>query len=97
MREQRDKMRQNEIDKPWSHPRAMKKSIEKTNIDRNNLQRRKKQPHNIELICMINNKYKIISQKKKVRKNKSTETSLFPVMNNKKIFLAKRGHPPSIN
>ena len=28
MREQRDKMRQNEIDKPWSHPRAMKKSIE---------------------------------------------------------------------
>ena len=28
MREQRDKKRQNEINKPWSHPRAMKKSIE---------------------------------------------------------------------
>nr|VDD13123.1 unnamed protein product [Brassica oleracea] len=26
MREQRDKKRQNEINKPWSHPRAMKKA-----------------------------------------------------------------------
>ena len=29
----------------------------RTNIDRNNIQRRKKQPHNMELICMIYNKY----------------------------------------
>ena len=52
----------------------------RTNIDWNNIQRRKKQPHNMELICLIYNKYQIISQKKKVRKNKSTEVSLFPVM-----------------
>ena len=35
-----------------------------TNIDQNNIKRRKKQPYNIELICLIYNKYKIISQKK---------------------------------
>ena len=28
MREQKDKKKQNEINKPWSHPRAMKESIE---------------------------------------------------------------------
>ncbi|WZZ26967.1 hypothetical protein YC2023_010368 [Brassica napus] len=28
MREQSDKKRQNEINKPWSHPRAMEKSVE---------------------------------------------------------------------
>ena len=43
----------------------------KTNIDWNNIQRRKKQSHNIELICLIYNKYQIISQKKKVRKTRS--------------------------
>ena len=51
-----------------------------TNIDRNNIQRRKKQPHNMELICLIYNKYQIISQKKKTWKNKSTEMSLFMVI-----------------
>ncbi|WZZ26968.1 hypothetical protein YC2023_010369 [Brassica napus] len=34
----------------------------------------------MKLICLIYNKYQIISQKKKLRKNKSTEMSLFPVM-----------------
>ncbi|WZZ90620.1 hypothetical protein YC2023_119199 [Brassica napus] len=34
----------------------------------------------MELICLIYNKYQIISQKKKVRKNKSSEVSLFPVI-----------------
>ena len=52
----------------------------KTNTNRNNIQRCKKQLHNMELIYLIYNKYQIISQKKKLRKNKSTEVSLLPVM-----------------
>ncbi|WZZ00219.1 hypothetical protein YC2023_072547 [Brassica napus] len=34
----------------------------------------------MELTCLIYNKYQIISQKKKLRKNKSTEVSLLPMM-----------------
>ena len=128
MREQKDIKRQNEINKPWNHLRAMKRAQKsdhqksdlknrdeqrlstanqrqgrqhqrqlnfdptqrdvvsnisqnlrkkRTNIDQNNLQRCKKKPHNMELIFLIYNKYQIISQKKKVRKNKSTEVKSF--------------------
>ena len=50
-----------------------------SSIDWNSLQCREKQLHNWELINPIYNKYQIISQDKKARKNKSAEVSCFPM------------------
>ncbi|WZZ43264.1 hypothetical protein YC2023_039523 [Brassica napus] len=70
MREQRNKKRLHKISK-------LKK---RKNIDQNSVQHHEKQPYNWELINLIYNKYQIISQEKKKRKNKRNKCEPFPVM-----------------